>query len=109
MTSTALRTPRANGAKSRRPERTSGIISGGLEHQILLALRAPGGMTSDQVYLRFSHPSTAMCRLRRGGLIVTPPPGYKGMPINLTAVGRALVAADGPLARSKSLITYCQL
>lgn len=90
-----------------KPRREGGIVVGGLDHQILLALRAPSGMTSDQVYARFNSPSQSMCNLRRAGLIVTPPNGHKGKPIRLTDAGRALVDPAGPLARSKSLIDYC--
>lgn len=92
-----------------KPERVSGLVVGGMEHRVLLALRAPGGLTGEQVYARFHAPSQAMCALRRAGLIVTPPVGQKGSAITLTAAGRALVDPDGPLARSKTLITYCQL
>ncbi len=92
-----------------KPRREGGIVVGSLGHQILLALRAPGGMTSDQIYDRFAHPSTAMCLLRRSGLIVTPANGHKGEAVRLTAAGRALVEPGAPLARAQSLITYCQL
>lgn len=93
-----------------RPERRGGIVVGSLDHRILLALRAPGGLTSDQLYERFHpSPSQAMCALRRAGLIVTPPNGRKGEKVYLTDAGRAAVAPDGPLARRRSLITYCQL
>jgi hypothetical protein len=50
-----------------------------------------------------------MCALRRAGLIVTPPNGRKGEKVYLTDAGRALVDPAGPLARRRSLITYCQL
>ena len=89
-----------------KPRREGGIVVGSLEHQILLALRAPGGMTSDQVYARFVSPSGPMCILRRAGLIVTPPNGQKGQPIRLTDAGRALVDPDGPLSRKRALIDY---
>jgi hypothetical protein len=92
-----------------RPTREGGVVVGSTDHQILLALRAAGGMTSDQLYARFERPSQAMCALRRSGLIVTPPNGKKGEAVRLTDAGRALVAPGGPLARSKTLITYCQL
>lgn len=97
-------------ATQTRPVRRNGIVVGSLGHQILLALRAPGGLTSDQIYERFRpSPSQAMCALRRAGLIVTPPNGRKGEKVYLTDAGRAAVAPDGPLARRRSLITYCQL
>lgn len=87
-----------------------GIVPGSNAHQILLALRGPGGMTSDQVYARFSSsPSAALCRLKDLGFITMPPSGHKGKPISLTDKGRELIRADGPLARRNSLITYCQL
>lgn len=93
-----------------RPQRTAGIVVGSLDHQILLALRAPGGLTSDQLYARFHpSPSQAMCTLRRAGLIVTPPNGRKGEAVRLTDAGRALIDPEGPLSRRKTLITYCQL
>ncbi len=93
-----------------RPERLNGIVVGSLDHQILLALRGPGGMTSDQVYARFPNsPSGALHRLKVAGLVFMPPNGHKGKPIRLTDTGRALVDPAGPLARAKSLITYCQL
>ncbi len=89
--------------------RIDGLIPGSLQHQILLALRAPGGMTAKQIYARFASPSNAMFLLRRAGLIVTPPTGHKGEAIRLTDAGRALVDPRGKLARAESLITYCQL
>lgn len=93
-----------------RPERRSGIVVGSLDHRILLALRAVGSMTTEQLYERFHpSPSQAMCALRRAGLIVTPGMGQKGGKVTLTAAGRALVDPAGPLARRRSLITYCQL
>lgn len=93
-----------------RPRREAGVVVGSLDHQILLALRAPGGLTSDQLYARFHpSPSQATCRLRNAGLVVTPPNGKKGEAVRLTDAGCALVAPEGPLARAKTLITYCQL
>lgn len=93
-----------------KPQRKHGIVVGSLDHQILLALRPESGMTSDQIYERFPRsPSQAICRLRRAGLIVTGGMGKKGEGVHLTPAGRALVDPRGDLARSKSLITYCQL
>ena len=93
-----------------RPERKNGIVIGSLDHQILLAVRAPGGLTSEQVYDRFPHsPSGAMYRLKSAGLISVPPTGQKGGAIRLTEAGRQLVDPAGPLARSKTLINYCHL
>jgi len=93
-----------------RPVRRNGIVVGSLDHRILLALRAMGEMTTEQLYERFRpSPSQAMCALRRAGLIVTPGMGKKGEKVALTDAGRAAVAPDGPLARRHSLITYCQL
>lgn len=92
-----------------RQARIDGLIPGSLQHQILLALRAPGGMTAEQIYARFASPSTAMCLLRRAGLIVTPPIGQKSGYIRLTDAGRALVDPRGQLARSQTLINYCHL
>lgn len=97
-------------AFSTRPQRIAGIVVGSLDHQILLALRAPGGLTSDQLYARFHpSPSQAMCTLRRAGLIVIPPIGKKGEAVRLTDAGRRLVDPSGPLSRARSLIAYCQL
>lgn len=102
--------PGRHNAFRTRPERANGIVVGSLDHQILLALRGPGGMTSDQVYARFpNHPSSALYRLKTAGLVEMPAPGHKGKQIVLTAAGRQAVDPAGPLARSKSLITYCQL
>lgn len=93
-----------------RPQRIAGVVVGSLDHKILLALRAPGGLTSDQLYERFHpSPSQAMCTLRRAGLIVTPPNGRKGEAVRLTDAGRALIDPGGPLSRRKTLIDYCQL
>ena len=100
-----MATPRQN-LKSKR--RQDGITIGSLDHQILLALRGPGGMTSEQVYARFESrsPSQAMCNLKRAGLIETPPNGQKGKPVRLTDAGLRIVDPDGPLARRNSLIDY---
>lgn len=88
----------------------SGIALGGTAHLILLALRGVGGMTSDQVCARFAgHQSGALHRLKSAGLIDLPASGHKGKPIRLTGSGRALTEPDGPLARRKTLVTYCQL
>ena len=93
-----------------RPERKAGIVVGSIDHQVLLALRATGGMTSDQIYERFHpSPSQALCRLRRAGLILTPGAGKKAEAVTLTAAGRALIDPEGPLSRRATLITYCQL
>ncbi|MBI2278174.1 MAG: hypothetical protein HYU74_12540 [Dechloromonas sp.] len=93
-----------------RPGREHGIVVGSLDHQVLLALRGPGGMTSDQVYARFTNcPSGALHRLRVAGLIAMPTSGTKGKPISLTDAGKAVIDVNGPLSRRKSLITYCQL
>ena len=86
-------------------QRVDGIRAGSLEHQILLALR-PSGVTSEQVYERFNSPSQAMCRLKRAGLIETPPNGQKGKPVRLTEAGRRIVDPDGPLSRRNALIDY---
>ena len=87
-----------------------GIVPGGTAHLIMLALRGVGGMTSDQVCARFEgHQSGALHRLKEAGFIDLPASGNKGKPIRLTDSGRALTEPDGPLARRKTLITYCQL
>lgn len=93
-----------------RPERIGGLVVGGLPHRILLALRAPGGLTQDQVRERFPGKNTeAMTELRRAGLIDALARGKKGETVRITDAGRAAVSPDGPLARARSLITYCQL
>lgn len=97
-----MATPRQNLKAKRRQD---GIVVGSLDHQILLALR-PGSVTSEQVYARFHSPSQVMCKLKRAGLIETPPNGQKGKPVRLSDAGRALVDPDGPLARRNSLIDY---
>ena len=92
-----------------RQARQNGLVPGGLEHRILIALRAPPGLTSDQLYARFDgHPSGALSRLRAAGL-VTPGAGKKGELVSLTDAGRQAVDPAGPLARSKTLINYCHL
>ena len=93
------------------PARINGIVVGGLCHQILLALRGPGGMTSDQLYARFSSGwiSQRLTELKRAGLIDMPAGALKGKPVRLTDAGRAAVSPDGPLARRKTLINYCHL
>ena len=97
---------RASGA---RPAAINGIVPGGPAHRLLLALRGPGGMSSDQVYARFSSPSIVLHRLKQLGLIDAPNTTQHGKPICLTAAGREITDANGPLARRKTLITYCQL
>ena len=92
-----------------RPQRIDGILVGSLEHKILLALRPPAGMASEQLYARFHAPSNAITRLARAGLIVTGGHGKKGEAVRLTDAGRQTVDPDGPLARSKTLINYCHL
>jgi hypothetical protein len=88
----------------------AGILPGSTGHLLLLALRGPGGMTSEQVAERFpSYPSGTLHRLQRIGYIEMPGMGTKAKPIRLTDKGRAVIAPDGPLARRNSLITYCQL
>lgn len=89
--------------------RQHGLTVCGLEHRILLALRATGQLASDQVYERFGSPSSALHRLELAGLITKPPIGRKGEMVRITPAGRALVATDGPLARRKTEIVYCQL
>ena len=92
-----------------RPAAIKGVVPGGPAHRLLLALRGAGGMSSDQVYARFSSPSAALFRLKELGYIEMPDAGQKGKPICLTTAGRELTDANGPLARRKTLITYCQL
>ena len=100
----------SNLARRTRPERRCGIGVGSLPHHVLLALRAPGGMTYEQILARFPPaPSSAVCALARAGLIARLGNGKKGEAITLTAAGRALVDPAGPLARSKTLINYCHL
>lgn len=103
--------PGKHNAFRTRPARINGVVVGGTEHMILLALRGPGGMTSDQVYERFAGGGTsgALHRLKVAGYVAMPGNGQKGKPIRLTEAGRSAVAPDGPLARSKTLINYCHL
>jgi len=98
-----------NAFRTRQP-RQNGLVPGGLEHRILIALRAPPGLTSDQLYARFEgHPSGALSRLRAAGLVDTPGAGKKGELVSLTDAGRRIVDPAGPLARAKTLINYCHL
>lgn len=91
------------------PERRRGIVVGSLGHRILLALRAPGGMTYSQLKARFgAHVSTAMSQIRKEGLIFEQE-GATSAPVLLSEKGREVVSPDGPLARRKTLNTYCQL
>lgn len=99
--------PRA--ALGRISQAIEGVVPGGTDHRILLALRAPGGMTSDQICARFGgYQGAGLCRLKNAGLINTPSIGKKGEGITLTERGRALTEATGPLSR-KHFIDYCQL
>lgn len=99
----------APGAIHTAPVRKLGIVVGSTDHKILLALRAPGGMTTEQIYARFpGAPSSAISRLRTAGLIADGE-GEKDRQISLTTKGRELVDPDGPLARRRTLNTYCQL
>lgn len=93
----------------RRAKPINGITPGSVDHLLLLALRGCGGMNSEQVYARFVSASQSLCRLKMAGLIDMPRPGTKAQPIHLTESGRSLTDANGPLARSKTLFTYCQL
>ena len=89
-----------------RPPRFKNITVGSLPHQILLALRGPGGMTNSH----FSPgASTVLSTLRRLGLIRSQGSGKQDGAIHLTEAGRELVHPDGPLSRRKTLNTYCQL
>ena len=92
-----------------RPKPVAGIIPGSTEHKLLLAMRAPGGITAEQIANRFGYVSASLCRLRAKGLIVMPAPGQKGQPVSLTDAGREITGESGPLNRAKTLITYCQL
>lgn len=95
---------------SRPSSAIEGVVPGSVDHRLLLALRGPGGMTSDQVYNRFTtSPSGALFRLKELGLIDVPTPGLKSHPIRLTQKGATLIDPAGPLARRKTLINYCQL
>lgn len=99
--------PRA--ALGGRAKPINGITPGSTDHMMLLALRGCGGMNSEQIYARFNNASPSLHRLKSAGLIDMPRPGTKAQPIHLTEAGRALTDASGPLARSKTLFTYCQL
>lgn len=99
--------PRA--ALGRPVKNVEGVTPGSTDHRLLLALRGPGGMTTDQIRTRFGgHQTASLYRLKTHGLIVVPRTGDKGVPIALTERGRALTDPSGPLNRSH-LITYCQL
>lgn len=89
------------------PVRKQGIVVGSVMHRMLLALRAPGGMTTEQIYERFRSPTGEIASLRSAGLITCD--GNQVKQVNLTEKGRELVHPDGPLARRRTLNTYCQL
>lgn len=92
-----------------RPLKTvAGVMPGGAEHRLLLALRGPGGMTPEQITARFGHVSASLHRLKQKGLICVGAPGQKSVAATVTDTGRALTEAGAPLSRSH-LITYCQL
>jgi hypothetical protein len=102
-------TNRRPGSSGGRPAKAiCGICPGGTEHRLLLALRGPGGMTSEQIQARFGYVSAALTRLKSRGLINLAGPGQKGVPATVTEAGRALTDAGAPLSRNH-LITYCQL
>lgn len=86
----------------------AGITVGSVKHKLLLALR-PGGAYFSQLKARFavdvSHPLHRMCN---EGL-VDAVGDQDGRYFRLTNKGRDLVSTDGPLARRKTLNTYCQL
>lgn len=65
--------PRA--ALGERPEKVFGITPGSTDHRILLGLRGPGGMRSEQVYARWPHASASLFRLKTAGLIDMPDHG----------------------------------
>lgn len=91
-----------------RPVKTvAGVLPGGAEHRLLLALRGPGGMTPEQIQARFGHVSASLHRLKQKGLISIGSHGQKGFAASVTDTGRALTEAGAPLSRSH-LITYCQ-
>lgn len=89
--------------------RVHGVVPGSTEHKIILALRAPGGLSPDQISARFGHVSGALWRLKRAGLVDMPDDPGKGRAVALTDRARNLTAHDGPLNRRTTLITYCQL
>lgn len=99
--------PRSN--LGRPSKAISGVVPGSNDHRILLALRGPGGMTSEQITARFGYVAAALHRLKTAGLIELPKPGQKGVTTRVTEAGRQLTNAHGPLARAQTLITYCQL
>lgn len=104
-----MKAGRPRSALGERPEAIEGITPGSAEHQILLALRAPGGMTAEQIKTRFGDASGALYRLSQKQMIVMPPIGTKGTYIKPTAKALELTSSDGPLCRRKTLNTYCQL
>ncbi len=91
-----------------RPDAVAGVTPGGTRHKILLALRAPGGLTTEQMYERFGGATSgALGDLKRFGLITMGDMGQKDKPIRLTAKAAELTHPDGPLNRRTHLITYC--
>jgi DNA-binding MarR family transcriptional regulator len=86
-------------------ERHGGVAVGSIAHRILLALRVNGRIEASQLDARLGNPSHALLNLEKRGLVVRPVKG-RGQPsstVFLTDAGRALVSADGPLARAKTL------
>lgn len=83
----------------------AGITPGNASHMILLALRATGEATTEQLNNRCAGVSNALSRLVKAGLIDKP----DCHSVRLTDAGRALIDPDGPLSRRKTLINYCHL
>lgn len=86
-----------------------GVIPGSTAHLVLLALRGVGGITSEQLTARFGYVAGPLHALKKSGLVMLGNPGQKSIPVRLTELGQELTNADGPLARAKTLNTYCQL
>ena len=100
-------TPRA--ALGRPSAAICGIEPNSIRHRVLLALRATGQMATDQMYSRFTAPSTALAKLEKAGFLTKPGVGRKGEFVRLTPAGRELVRPGGPLDRRHHEIVYCQL
>ena len=97
-------------AKMNREPTWYGVRVGSVPHLVLLGLRA-GAMTSSQLRERFSVGGDTVKKLIDRQLVEQSGGGGRtnSFVYALTALGRELVSHDGPLARRKTLITYCQL
>lgn len=82
-----------------------GLAVGGTAHRVLLALRA-GQMSRAVLEQRMcASISQSLLDLQRRGYIAP----AQGSDYAITPAGRDVVSPTGAMARSKTLITYCQL